>query len=111
MAGSRYPHTLTYTTPESGGEYDPETGEYTPVVPGEEILIECRATPNGSGKTITGKGGVNQEYSYDLGFPLGTLKIPENTLVKIWGVDDELLHEGKVIQYQPGVYSIRGWAV
>ena len=109
MAGSRYPHTLTYTTPESGGEYDPETGEYTPVVPGEEILIECRATPRSEGRVITGKGGILQDYSIDLGFPKGTARIPENTLVTIYGINDEELYSGELIQFQEGVHSVRGW--
>ena len=109
MAGSRYPHTLTYTTPESGGEYDPETGEYTPVVPGEEILIECRATPRSEGRAISGKGGILQDYSYDLGFPKGTARIPENTLVTIYGINDEELYSGELIQFQEGVHSVRGW--
>lgn len=105
----RYPHTLVYSTPESGGEYNPVTGEYSEVVPGEDVLVACRAKPNGAGKHITGKGGVQQEYSYDLGFPKGTAPIPENTIVTILGVNDEELYKGELIQFQEGVWSVRAW--
>lgn len=105
----RYPHTLTYETADSGGEYDLETGEYTPVVPGEQMLVACRATPQSEGSTKLGKGGAIQEYSYDLAFPKGIEPIPENTIVSIYGINDELLYKGEMIQFQEGVYSVRGW--
>lgn len=109
MAGSRYPHTLTYETAESGGEYDPIEGEYTPVIPGEPVLVACRANPASAGSTVNGKGGVIQEYRYDLGFPKGIDPIPENTIVTILGVRGEQLYEGELIQFQEGVFSVRGW--
>lgn len=109
MAGSRYPHTLTYETAASGGEYNEDTGEWEPVVPGEPVTVECRASPRSEGRAIVGDGGILQDYSYDLGFPKWISPIPENTLVTINGINGEVLYKGELIQFQEGVYSVRAW--
>lgn len=110
MVIERYPHKLIYTTKASEDVYDENTGTWIPGAPGVEKDYSCRARPAGAGKKKTGKDGQLTEYAYDLGFEYDpNFDVPQNAVVKLIGVNDQVIFEGELGGYQIGNASILGW--
>jgi len=109
----RYPHRLIYATLATADVYDQDTGTWIPGQPGEEKEYACRATPSGqskAGKKKMGKDGQLTEYTYDLAFEYDqNIDVPQNAMVRILGVNDQLIFTGELGGYQIGNVSIAGW--
>lgn len=107
---ARYPHKLIYTTKATDDVYDENTGTWITGQPGEEKEYSCRARPAGSGKKKARKDGQLTEYAYDLGFEYdANFNVPQNAVVRIIGVSDQMIFEGELGGYQIGNASILGW--
>jgi hypothetical protein len=109
----RHPHKLIYATKATEDVYNEETGEWIPGQPGADVILNCRATPSGqskAGRKKMGKDGQLTEYSYDLGFEYDeNFNIPQNAMVRIIGINDQVIFQGELGGYQIGNESISGW--
>lgn len=105
----RYLHTLTYASAGTTSTFNEATGTWSAEAPGGAVTVECRARPSKPNTIRPRQDGKVQESSFDLGFPKGTVAIPEGSVCTVRGVRSEVLITGHLIDYLEGDLSIRGW--
>lgn len=100
----QYPHTATFTI-----EVPATQGDGGKWIKGStsSFLSECRLTPNGQGKTITGADGKAIEFAWTMYAPLMTTVIPEGTKVSV--VMENETVTGVVKRQHIGQLNTRVW--
>jgi hypothetical protein len=98
----QYPHSVTFNW-NSPATQDEERGN---MVPGEAhtITSDCRAEPNGGGRTIPSQDGTLINYSYILYLPIRQF-IPAGSKAVLSIVDKELTVKSSHV----GFFNTRIW--
>jgi hypothetical protein len=102
MGITKHPHTCTYKKQSTPPVWNSVNGGWTEGTEGDEVTVECRAKPSGTGATVKRQDGVLVDYDYDLSFPMTAEAIPIGTLVTIKDEDAAVIIKANLLYFFSG---------
>lgn len=105
----QYPDNLKYKSVSADSVYDQETGKWTKPVAGVSFENECRAEPNGEGKTIPSNDGHELKYSFIIYMPKTAAVFRYGQNVEVYSKENRLIFSGKVQAFSLGQFNARLW--